>query len=165
MKHVTACLAFLLTISAQAAGPQISGADEQIIRTLFDDFSAATAAKDIDRVMAIYAPDVVAFDAFPPRKYVGAVEYRKDYEGFFAAYPGTYKSQISDMTIKVAGSVAYAYGIDHWTITDAQKKTTDMTFRFTDVLVKKHGKWLIVHEHLSFPVDAATGAADFASKP
>ena len=38
-------------------------------------------------------------------------------------------------------------------------------FRFTDVLRKMNGKWLIVHEHLSFPVDPETGKADFLSKP
>jgi ketosteroid isomerase-like protein len=115
--------------------------------------------------MALYATDVVVFDAFPPRRYIGVAAYRKDYEDFFAAYPGPVSSQVSDLTITVAGSVAYAYGIDHWSVTDAQGKTTDMTFRFTDILRKKRGKWLIVHEHVSFPVDPSTGAADFTSKP
>jgi ketosteroid isomerase-like protein len=120
---------------------------------------------NLDGIMAVYAPDVVAFDAFPPRKYVGVAAYRKDYEEFFAAYPGPVSSQVSDLTTTVAGSVAYAYGVDLWRATDTQKKTTDMTFRFTDILWKKRGKWFIVHEHVSFPVDPSTGAADFASKP
>ena len=62
-------------------------------------------------------------------------------------------------------SLGAIFGVDHWTVTDVQRKITDMTFRFTDVLTKKHGKWLVVHEHVSFPVDPATGAADFSSKP
>ena len=40
-----------------------------------------------------------------------------------------------------------------------------MTFRLTDRLKKIKGKWLIVHEHGSFPVDLATGKADLLSKP
>ena len=70
-----------------------------------------------------------------------------------------------DVTIKVVGPLAYAYGVDHWTVTDNAGKVTDMTFRFTDVLEKDKGKWFIVHEHVSFPVDPTTGTADFASKP
>ncbi len=34
-----------------------------------------------------------------------------------------------------------------------------------DVLEKRNGKWLIVHEHISFPVDPESGKADFLSKP
>jgi hypothetical protein len=30
---------------------------------------------------------------------------------------------------------------------------------------KVDGRWLIVHQHLSFPVDLDTGKPDFTSKP
>jgi ketosteroid isomerase-like protein len=40
-----------------------------------------------------------------------------------------------------------------------------MTLRLTDVLREINGKWLIVHEHVSVPVDVATGKADLTSKP
>ena len=41
----------------------------------------------------------------------------------------------------------------------------EMNFRLTDCLKKIKGKWLIIHEHVSFPVDLATGKADVLSKP
>jgi ketosteroid isomerase-like protein len=41
----------------------------------------------------------------------------------------------------------------------------DMTMRATDVYRKVNGKWLIVHEHYSAPIDLATGKADLTSKP
>ena len=50
-------------------------------------------------------------------------------------------------------------------VTDKDGKAFTLVFRFTDVLRKMNGKWLIVHEHLSFPVDPETGKADFFSKP
>ena len=166
MRTFVAVLMITLTaVTAQARSPQSDKADEQAIRALFDHFSAAIAARDLNAIMALYSPHVVAFDAFPPREYNGAAAYRKDYEGFFAAYPGPVQSHVSDTVVKVVGSVAYAYGVDHWTVTDAQHKKTEMTFRFTDVFTKENGKWLVVHEHVSFPVDPATGAADFTSKP
>jgi hypothetical protein len=37
--------------------------------------------------------------------------------------------------------------------------------RETDVYRKINGKWLVVEEHVSFPVDVATGKPDLLSKP
>jgi len=164
MKITSGVLALLLAVSVSQGAPP-AGGGEQAIRTLYSQYSKAVAAKDVDGLMAFYAPDVVAFDAFPPREYIGSAAYRKDFEGFFAAYPGPVQSTISDLTVKVAGPVAYSFGVDRWIVTDAQNKTTAMTLRFTDVLTMKSGKWHIVHEHNSFPVDPTTGAADFESKP
>ena len=44
--------------------------DELAIRQLHETFEQATAAKDLDRIMAQYADDVVAFDA------VGALQFK-----------------------------------------------------------------------------------------
>ena len=45
----------------------------------------------------------------------------------------------------------------------AEKKAIDLTVRVTDVYIKGH--WLIVHEHVSVPVDLDTGKPDLSSKP
>lgn len=142
-------------------------ADEQAIRVMYDRYSAAVAAKDLNTIMSFYVPDetLVAFDAFPPRQYVGAAAYRKDYADFFAAFPGPAKSQASDVHVETSGPLGYARGFDRWVITGKDGKPLEVVFRFTDVLKKIDGKWLIVHEHLSVPVDPVTGQADFLSKP
>lgn len=44
-------------------------------------------------------------------------------------------------------------------------KKMDYTVRVTDGFKKINGKWLIVHTHISFPVDMQTGKADIESKP
>jgi ketosteroid isomerase-like protein len=41
----------------------------------------------------------------------------------------------------------------------------EFNFRITDCLEKRKGKWVIVHQHLSFPVDLTTGKADVLAKP
>ena len=94
---------------------------------------------------------LVAFDAFPPRQYVGATAYRKDYADFFAAFPGPAKSQASDVYVETSGPLGYARGFDRWVITGKDGKPLEVVFRF--------------HEHLSVPVDPVTGQADFLSKP
>jgi hypothetical protein len=40
-----------------------------------------------------------------------------------------------------------------------------LSVRVTDVLRKVNGKWLIVQEHVSVPVDLATAKADLTSRP
>ena len=41
----------------------------------------------------------------------------------------------------------------------------DLVVRVTDVYRKLKGKWLIVQEHVSVPVDLATQKPDLLSKP
>jgi ketosteroid isomerase-like protein len=41
----------------------------------------------------------------------------------------------------------------------------DMVVRVTDGYRKVDGNWLIAHEHVSVPVDFATGKPDLMSKP
>ena len=149
------------------AGAPQSVADEQAIKSLYEQYSRAVAARNVDAIMAFYAPDadLVAFDAFPPRQYLGASSYRKAYEGFFAAYPGPVTSEISDLRITAEGALAFTSCIDRWVATGSDRKTTEMVFRVTNGLRKVEGHWRIAHEHLSVPVDPASGKADFQSKP
>jgi ketosteroid isomerase-like protein len=49
--------------------------------------------------------------------------------------------------------------------TDPKGQPIDLTVRATDVYRKIKGNWLIVHEHVSVPVDLDTGKPDLSSKP
>ncbi len=160
-------IALLTTlVSCTSSRNDGNAADEQAIRAIYDQYSAAVRSRNVDAIMAIYAPDdgLIAFDAFPPRQYVGAASYRKAYEGFFAAYPGPVTSEISDLKITTDGTLGFASSIDRWVATSSDGKATEIVFRGTNGLRKINGKWLIVHEHVSVPVDPVTGQADFLSK-
>jgi ketosteroid isomerase-like protein len=50
-------------------------------------------------------------------------------------------------------------------LTDKEGKQVQLAVRVTDVYRKSQGKWLIIHEHVSVPVDLATGKPDVLSKP
>lgn len=141
--------------------------DEQAIRAMLQRYVAAVNAKDIDRIMSVYIPgeSLVAFDAVPPRQFVGAKAYRKDYEEFLGSFPGPIKYSISDLSITAAGTLGYSHMIESWMLTDKAGTRVPFVLRVTDVYRKIKGKWLIVHEHVSWPVDPATGKADLLSKP
>ena len=44
---------------------------ERQVRAVVDRIAAAIRDKDVDAVMAHYAPDIVAFDLLPPLQYRG----------------------------------------------------------------------------------------------
>ena len=143
------------------------GNDEAAVDASVQRFVAAINAKDINGIMAYYSPDerLLVFDALPPRQYVGAAAYRKDWEGLLAAYPGAVHAEVSDWKSETEGNLAYAHGIFRINGLDKDGKPLDLTCRVTDVFRKINGKWLVIHEHVSWPVDLATGKADLSSKP
>ena len=141
--------------------------DKGDIRQLEDRLVAAFKAKNVDGIMACYAPDegLVVFDAIPPRQYAGPKAWRKDNEDFLANYPGPIDADFSDLTITTDGKLAFARYVFHMSGTNKAGTRDEFAFRATDCLEKRNGKWLIVHEHLSWPVDPTTGKADLSSKP
>ena len=166
--YVTSIVTGIILFSTNSCKEKDNATSDEItIRTMYKEFSEAVASKDINKIMSFYAPgdELVAFDAFLPRQYKGATAYRKDYEGFFSSFPGPAKSVITDLNIKVSGNLAYTNCIDQWIITGADSKPVDMVMRATDVMEKRNDKWLIIHEHISFPVDPVSGKADYLSKP
>jgi len=155
------CAAFALSAKTRPSG-------DAEIKTLEQNFLAAFQAKDAAKVMSFYAPgeQLFVFDVIPPRQYAGHEAYKKDWEDFFSQLPGPLTVDMSDLSVTTNGSdLAYSHSIQHVAGTFADGKPLDLTVRVTDVYRKMGGKWMIVHEHVSVPVDLKTGAADLQSKP
>ncbi len=152
--------------TAAAAAPAAKPpSDREQIAALEKDFAAAVGAKDVGKVMEAYAKKgLFVYDAVPPRAYVGWDAYKKDWESLFKeGFPGKIKFTLSDLVISTAGSMAYSHSIQ--TIDAPGNPNPKVAVRVTDVYRKAGGKWLIVHEHVSVPVDLATGKGDLLSKP
>jgi uncharacterized protein (TIGR02246 family) len=141
-----------------------AGAD---IRALEERFVAAFKAKDLDAIMKAYAPGqtLVVFDVVPPRQYVGAAAYRKDWQTFFDTFEGPITVELTDLDVSADRNLAYSHSIQRVAGTDRQGKKLDLTVRVTDVYKKARGRWFIIHEHVSVPVDLDTGKPDLSSKP
>jgi len=170
MKRLRFCVISVMLVGlllGLAASAQAKTDDQAAIKKLENDLAAAMSSKDIERIMSCYVPDetLFVFDCIPPRQYVGAKAYRKDFEDFLAQYPGPVRVEAIDLSITTDGQLAFAHYITHMVGTMKDGTKAEMNFRITDCLKKIKGKWLIVHEHVSFPVDLATGKADLLSKP
>lgn len=157
--------AVVLSGGAISARAQASSSDKAAIETAYKQFAEAFTKKDVKGIMVFFAPDAFVYDVIPPREYASAAAYKKDWEGLFATLPGAVKAKVADVNITVAGTVAYTHDIVDATMTDKDGKPIHTVVRSTDVWRKTSGKWLIVQEHNSCPVDLATGQADLLSKP
>jgi len=157
----------MLALASATAGIAKAADDEAEIRALEGSFAAAFNAGDINAMMKHYVPDtsLVVFDVVPPRQHLGAAAYRKAWVSFFAVFEGTPKIAITDLGITVDGNLAFSHSIQHVTGTDKRGHSIDRTVRVTDGYRKIDGTWLIALEHISVPVDLATGKADLASRP
>jgi uncharacterized protein (TIGR02246 family) len=150
---------------AAAKPAAVEPSDKARIEALEARFAAAFNAKDVAKIMACYTRDgLFVFDVSPPRQYLGWAAYKQDWEGLLAGMPGPVTFKLSDLSVTVSGDVAYGHSIQdlHWTANGA---ASELTVRVTDVYRKIAGKWLIVQEHVSVPVDLASGKPDMLSKP
>jgi ketosteroid isomerase-like protein len=158
---------FTVALSLLPTTARTASTDEEQIRRVYEQLISGCNAKDVNAIMKAYVEDesLLVFDALPPRQYVGAKAYRKDWEEFLAFFKGSVKCEFSELSVVADSMLGYGHTIFHTTGTDAKDKAVDLTMRVTDVYRKIDGTWKIVHEHISFPVDLDTGKPDFSSKP
>ena len=112
-----------------------------------DRFTAAVnAAADVDAIMKVYVPDesLVVFDIMPPRQYLGANAYRKDWVDFLAIFSGPPKFDITDLSIAAEGNLGFSHSIQRVRGSDTKGQPVDVTVRVTDGYRKIGGNWLIV---------------------
>ena len=80
-------------------------------------------------------------------------------------FSGPITVELTDFAVATDHNLAYGHNIQRVAGTDKAGKAIDLTVRVTDVYKKIKGHWLIVHEHVSVPVDLDTGKPDLSSKP
>jgi ketosteroid isomerase-like protein len=165
-KLLTICAAGLLVSGCFKERPKDQSAQSaQQIQELFGQWSKAFEARDVDGVMAMYAPNITAFDIVPPLQFRGSDAYRKDYSEFFGQFSGPIHLETPNMQIEVSGNTAFAFGLERITGKMTNGAPVDMWLRYTEGLKRIDGQWRVVHEHISVPVDLATGKAAMNLKP
>jgi ketosteroid isomerase-like protein len=168
MRTVTALgVALLVSATVVAADTSAASADKAAIQALEDTYNNGFNSRDVDKVMSVYVTgkQLFVFDVVPPREYKGWDAYKKDFEELFSEFTGPMKNTISEQTIHVVGSLAYGHNVQSGEFTGKDGKTVKVVARTTDIYRKINGKWLIVEEHNSIPVDLDTMKPDLMSKP
>ena len=132
---------------------------EAEIKRLIEGYAEALRAKDLDGIVSIYAPDLVSFDTVPPLQYVGAETFRNHWEEIFSSMPGPVGYEIADLSITVGDEVAFTHSFIRLSATLPTGQKIGNWVRWTACWRKIGGQWLMVHEHVSVPVDIQTGRA------
>jgi len=126
------------------------------IRACIDALAHALRAKDINALMAHYAPDVVTFDLGAPLQVQGIDAYRKNFEAWFASLQGPIDYEMRDLHITMNDDVAFCHSLSHVRGTRTTGEKADYWVRVTSGFRKMNGEWTVTHEHVSMPVDIQT---------
>jgi ketosteroid isomerase-like protein len=156
-----------IVIVCASAPAHADSSDARAIRTLMESYRHSFEGRNLNGIMAVYASGsgLFVFDAVPPRDYPSADAYRKDWQGILSAFPGPVHDEVQQFAVTVVGDVAYGHHVQNVRLTRKNASVWHVVLRLTDVYRRINGRWLIVQEHVSWPVDPMTGKADFLSKP
>ncbi len=127
------------------------------VRALFDSRADAMRAKDIDRLMPLFAPDIVYFDLVPPLRYVGSDALRARFLHWFAGWKGPIGMETRELIIEAGGEVAAASMLIRASGTRTNGREVGYWVRTSNGCRCRNGRWLITHEHISLPVDFESG--------
>ncbi|MCH8505289.1 MAG: SgcJ/EcaC family oxidoreductase [Ectothiorhodospiraceae bacterium] len=131
--------------------------DEAQIRELIQRWAEAPHTKDIDTIMACYAPDVVAFDAISKFQFKGKEAYREHWQACLDMMPGGVRFEVHELDIAKSGHLAFCRFLGYCGGTMPDGSEQYGWLRCTICCRKLDGHWLIVHEHHSVPFDPESG--------
>lgn len=125
--------------------------DEANIRALIERWARAVQARDITGVLAEHADDIVMFDVPPPNEVRGKEAYRETWPPFFDYLEQGAVFEIVSLEATVGTDVAFAHGLLRCGAARDLAEAPDHRLRLTIGLRKLAGRWVISHEHHSFP--------------
>ena len=120
------------------------------IRTLIENWAAAVHRGDLAGVLAGHAEDMVMFDVPPPQDGVRGIDaYRATWPSFFEWQASGAVFEIVSLEVTAGEQVAYAFALLRCGMPD---EVGDARLRVTFGLRREGGRWLVAHEHHSFPL-------------
>jgi uncharacterized protein (TIGR02246 family) len=129
--------------------------DESQIRTLIEQWATAVHKGDLPQVLADHAADIVMFDVPPPYEGVRGIDaYRETWPPFFEWQARGASFEIESLEITAGDDVAFAFGLLLCGTPQELIENPANRLRLTVGLKKKQGRWIVTHEHHSFPYTA-----------
>ena len=142
----------LMTFVGARAQQQAS--DAANFRKLTDAYCAAWSSGNLDNAAKFYSknPDDVFYD-FAPFSYHGWKEYRVGVQKqFFDNAASATLSAGKDLKVTRRGTIAWTSVPMHLSLMTKDGKTTEVDLRYTGIWEKRGPSWLLVHEHISAPM-------------
>jgi uncharacterized protein (TIGR02246 family) len=128
--------------------------NEQQIRNLIEQWADAVHAGDMDGVLSDHARDIVMFDVPPPHEGVRGIDaYRDTWPGFFEWQARGATFEIVRLDVTAGEEVAFAHALLRCGTPAEHESKPETRLRLTIGLRKEGGRWIVAHEHHSFPSD------------
>jgi uncharacterized protein (TIGR02246 family) len=129
---------------ATASAPAIAGPAEEA-SAIVDQWSATYSANDRDALVKLYAPDALLLGTTDQVATRGTADIR---EYFVALEKGGRKNTIKEKDVIVLGPEAVVIA-GFYDFARKEQNYEPRPSRFTMVIVKRDGRWLIAHHHSS----------------
>jgi ketosteroid isomerase-like protein len=139
--------------------------NEAAISEAINNFVQAVRAKDMTGVMSAFSSEVVSFDLGPPLQHGGGQPFTERWKELFESYAGPIEYEVRELDITAGDDVAFSHSLNRISGTRNDGRKSDRWLRWTACYRKANGKWLIVHEQVSVPVDVLNGKALLDLKP
>jgi uncharacterized protein (TIGR02246 family) len=128
--------------------------DEARIRDLIERWAHAVRAGDLDAVLADHTDDIVMFDVPPPHDGARGIDaYRDTWPPFFRWLQQGAVFEIVEVDVTAGDDVAFASALLRCDTRDGLENDPDKRLRLTLGLRKVRGRWVVSHEHHSFPLE------------
>jgi uncharacterized protein (TIGR02246 family) len=128
--------------------------DERRIRALITRWADAVHRGDLEAVLADHAEDLQLYYVTPPHEGLrGLAAYRALWPPFFAWQAQGALFEIDVLDVGSGPEVAFAHALLRCGTPEELAGRPTLRLRLTFGLRKRRGRWLITHEHHSFPHD------------
>jgi len=126
--------------------------DDHEIRALIERWATAVHACDLDGVLADHTDDIVMFDVPPPQDGLRGIDaYRESWPPFFRWQERGSLFEIVSLEVTAGADVAFAHALLRCGEPRDLAERPDVRLRLTVGLRREAGRWVVAHEHHSFP--------------
>jgi uncharacterized protein (TIGR02246 family) len=127
--------------------------NEARIRALIEAWAEAVHDGDLDAVVVDHAEDIVMFDVPPPYEGVRGIDaYRETWPPFFRWQAQGASFEIESLEVTAGDEVAFAYALLRCGTPREFADNPDNRLRLTLGLRRQGERWVVTHEHHSFPI-------------
>ena len=125
---------------------------EADIRRLIEDWAEAVHAGNLNKVLQDHAEDIVMFDVPPPYEGVRGIEaYRETWPPFFTWQRSGAVFEIESLDVTAGEDVAFAWALLRCGTAEEFAANPDNRLRLTIGFRRTGDRWVVTHEHHSFP--------------
>ena len=138
---------------------------EREIRELHEAWFAASSEKDLEASMAPIATSIVSYEHSVPLQYTQLDDIREECRRGFEQQSDEFTWTVPDLHVDVRDDLAVTWGLNRMANRLPDGTEEVVWSRGTRVFRRIDRTWQMVHQHVSFPIDPATGAAATELRP